>query len=488
MANNAENAWCVSGPVASAIPAGDNWDYIFGETNNVQNFSVCTSSWFVLKCTILMKQNIFAPDFHSEGFDTIRSRTDDSTADHIRAASQSRSEVRRGNHSTRPVSTQCLDNSESRKFDCAEEPVPLGANSDQTLNTTLTASLNDPGVDIPGAFAYGKPPNLDGGSLNPYSATTGSPSFLLHGLSSMTNHLKNDRASPSTTYGIPFPTRLGSYDPMTASFTTLAVQDGSGEKWWHDTAQRPSDLGIFGDDLPDDLSSNAWPSESTLVPLWGEQQNPIDTVSPQALSLENSSASSFSSPTISSQQHSKQNSNLRSAQATSKASCDPSSSIHELPFMLRTRTRQKLPSEPTSRGHALILPKNDQGSSNGAKTRLNPSRARAHINHEAVTSETPQALRRIKPKTMQADVPYDVPENCVGAAKESVKVAAALHREARNEFLVGSRLMGIPYKEIRRQGGFTEAESTLRGRFRTLTKEKRERVRKPEWGERDVSR
>lgn len=89
---------------------------------------------------------------------------------------------------------------------------------------------------------------------------------------------------------------------------------------------------------------------------------------------------------------------------------------------------------------------------------------------------------------MQADVPYDVPENCVGAAKESVKVAAALHREARNEFLVGSRLMGIPYKEIRRQGGFTEAESTLRGRFRTLTKEKRERVRKPEWGERDVSR
>ena len=45
----------------------------------------------------------------------------------------------------------------------------------------------------------------------------------------------------------------------------------------------------------------------------------------------------------------------------------------------------------------------------------------------------------------------------------------------------------MSYKDIRREGGFTEAESTLRGRYRTLTKDKAERVRKPEWEDNDVS-
>jgi len=44
----------------------------------------------------------------------------------------------------------------------------------------------------------------------------------------------------------------------------------------------------------------------------------------------------------------------------------------------------------------------------------------------------------------------------------------------------------MSYREIRRAGGFKEAESTLRGRYRTLTKSKEERVRKPEWLEGDV--
>ena len=54
-------------------------------------------------------------------------------------------------------------------------------------------------------------------------------------------------------------------------------------------------------------------------------------------------------------------------------------------------------------------------------------------------------------------------------------------------FLVKSKLAGMSYREIRDRGNFTEAESTLRGRFRTLTKDKESRVRKPEWEERDVS-
>ncbi|KAI0542200.1 hypothetical protein GGR58DRAFT_526283 [Xylaria digitata] len=64
--------------------------------------------------------------------------------------------------------------------------------------------------------------------------------------------------------------------------------------------------------------------------------------------------------------------------------------------------------------------------------------------------------------------------------------SADIEREAKNRFLVESKLAGMTYREIRRQGGFTEAESTLRGRFRTLTKNKEQRVRKPEWRDKDI--
>jgi hypothetical protein len=57
----------------------------------------------------------------------------------------------------------------------------------------------------------------------------------------------------------------------------------------------------------------------------------------------------------------------------------------------------------------------------------------------------------------------------------------------RDRFLVLSKQQGMTYKDIRKQGGFAEAESTLRGRYRTLTKNKEARVRKPEWLENDVS-
>jgi hypothetical protein len=60
-------------------------------------------------------------------------------------------------------------------------------------------------------------------------------------------------------------------------------------------------------------------------------------------------------------------------------------------------------------------------------------------------------------------------------------------RDVEDDFLVRSRLAGMSYKEIRRQGNFPEAESTLRGRFRTLTKHKAARVRRPEWTDNDVS-
>ncbi|ERF70257.1 hypothetical protein EPUS_00445 [Endocarpon pusillum Z07020] len=52
--------------------------------------------------------------------------------------------------------------------------------------------------------------------------------------------------------------------------------------------------------------------------------------------------------------------------------------------------------------------------------------------------------------------------------------------------LIRWKKQGLSYKEIKARGGFNEAESTLRGRYRTLTKPKHLRVRKPEWQQKDV--
>ncbi|KZF24983.1 hypothetical protein L228DRAFT_243742 [Xylona heveae TC161] len=62
-----------------------------------------------------------------------------------------------------------------------------------------------------------------------------------------------------------------------------------------------------------------------------------------------------------------------------------------------------------------------------------------------------------------------------------------LSSAAKDEFLISCKLAGMSYKDIKRKGHYAEAESTLRGRFRTLTKPKLERVRKPIWKDHDVS-
>lgn len=60
-------------------------------------------------------------------------------------------------------------------------------------------------------------------------------------------------------------------------------------------------------------------------------------------------------------------------------------------------------------------------------------------------------------------------------------------QNAKNALLIHYKEQGMSYKDIKALGGFEEAESTLRGRYRTLTKPKEERVRRPEWKDRDVS-
>ena len=82
--------------------------------------------------------------------------------------------------------------------------------------------------------------------------------------------------------------------------------------------------------------------------------------------------------------------------------------------------------------------------------------------------------------------------NAIDAPSPAASVARSPARgsqrnNTKNALLIEWKERGMSYKDIKARGGFEEAESTLRGRYRTLTKPKEERVRRPEWSDRDVS-
>ncbi|KAI1002999.1 hypothetical protein K3495_g5205 [Podosphaera aphanis] len=88
-------------------------------------------------------------------------------------------------------------------------------------------------------------------------------------------------------------------------------------------------------------------------------------------------------------------------------------------------------------------------------------------------------------KSPRTSSPPEVNSICEEVHSKGLKSYATTRRNARDEFLIQKKQAGMSYKDIKREGGYTEAESTLRGRFRTLTKAKSARVRKPEWSDND---
>ncbi|KAL2880268.1 hypothetical protein SGCOL_004317 [Colletotrichum sp. CLE4] len=122
--------------------------------------------------------------------------------------------------------------------------------------------------------------------------------------------------------------------------------------------------------------------------------------------------------------------------------------------VLMSRPRKELPEKPRSS-------RIDTSS---------PSRCRASPARKPVPSTHKTELRPKQPKPCPAQpITVDLAE-----------------RSAKDEYLLKAKQEGLTYREIRVKGNFSEAESTLRGRYRTLTKSKEARVRKPEWTDKDV--
>ncbi|KAI8626823.1 hypothetical protein F5Y19DRAFT_478036 [Xylariaceae sp. FL1651] len=127
------------------------------------------------------------------------------------------------------------------------------------------------------------------------------------------------------------------------------------------------------------------------------------------------------------------------------------------------------------------------------KSRLAPSASCGSISSKSKTLMHTHSHNHYHPPTRQPDLAplKPMPEGfAVAEVRSPVDAVPSssvdIERDAKNQFLVDSKRAGMTYREIRRQGKFTEAESTLRGRFRTLTKNKEQRVRKPEWQDKDI--
>jgi hypothetical protein len=80
------------------------------------------------------------------------------------------------------------------------------------------------------------------------------------------------------------------------------------------------------------------------------------------------------------------------------------------------------------------------------------------------------------------DTPFSTQPSSTGQANDRTSKRS----KSKDQMLVDLKQRGYSYKDIKVMGQFEEAESTLRGRYRTLTKPKEARVRKPEWGDREV--
>ncbi|KAK7745615.1 hypothetical protein SLS62_009723 [Diatrype stigma] len=138
-----------------------------------------------------------------------------------------------------------------------------------------------------------------------------------------------------------------------------------------------------------------------------------------------------------------------------------------------SKGRRELPNKPKKSGPEL-QPASSQGagpSSDRGATRHHHH----HHHHNQQQQQQQQNLPILKPRPEGSSLP-----GAATPASQTVK------RSDKDEFLIRSRELGMSYREIRQRGGFVEAESTLRGRLRNLTKAKEARVRKPQWQDKDI--
>ncbi|KFY16722.1 hypothetical protein V492_01130 [Pseudogymnoascus sp. VKM F-4246] len=207
----------------------------------------------------------------------------------------------------------------------------------------------------------------------------------------------------------------------------------------------------------DDSNVTTGGSVGTTFPSW---TNGGDTVSPKALTLSSSSVSFEGSE--SSECGSLDSVSTSDGLFGSAGEIQGAQEGMKQEMGQEARGRRKLPERP-ARQYVAIAP-------SGGRNSQVVDRA---CEREIKTCTSPATAK-------------EAPRNTPASTPRSPHPQSPTTRSTKDAFLIASKQAGMSYRAIRIAGNFSEAESTLRGRYRTLTKVKEERVRKPEWTEGDV--
>ncbi|QSZ30486.1 hypothetical protein DSL72_000040 [Monilinia vaccinii-corymbosi] len=327
-----------------------------------------------------------------------------------------------------------------------------------------------------------------------FSNDNPSPSKVYNDLSTSTNNISPNAYEPVYTSDVALDCTLSSWSSdgidncmNNINNFTSQVSGSNAYFYLHDglaTQQDEQEHDIEGLGIHTYEPANNWPS-NPYIP---------GTVRPKALNLNASFESTASMSTTASSTKSTYSS---SSDSTAVANSAEDTSNKRQSVLEQPHPRYVLPSsEPTKNNEAAL-----HGPSNHdvvpARTNESQWDKNIPVKHRRMRASSPiiSAVANTRSHTIikkdldigDCSVPkthqHDVPE---GKSSPAIDVTKIHSRSEQNKFLVSSRLHGLSYKEIRSKGGFSDAESTLRGRFRRLTKDKKDRVRKPEWTDIDL--
>jgi hypothetical protein len=323
--------------------------------------------------------------------------------------------------------------------------------------------------------------------------------------------MPNDTEESMTWYGYPtahgLPTSTCETIP-TECFNPLGSEITS---WWEGHAMSSMDGGLteFGlhDGLPRFAEQELWTYDVTEdQPRWNpyspltwtseESGKPVTTV-PESLNQQRSrtSVSSKSSNWTSSEMfkvstNAEATPSTHDAESSSKAEKSTRASRHALPSS-RMSTRNKRAAGPAiARTNATA--NNNERSWRSTNDSMGLNSMRKSSRTTSATTGIHQHASKPGTSTMKPNSYLEADPYGTNAFLNDIKVSSEKQKRRepgsaeKDQYLLKARKAGLSYKTIRAQGKFLEAESTLRGRYRSLTKEKKDRVRKPQWTEIDV--
>lgn len=353
---------------------------------------------------------------------------------------------------------------------------------------------------FPDGLAHGLPTFPNSHTVAPsleFAAALGGPPIVD---SSSSSSCRVNGSSPNTVFGS-FSSSIGPPDMMDMDVT---------DECFHSPSTFPTDMPTCPNPgaIPQSLLSRSAVHGFGITPGVVSSFHEAETVSPKMLNLQNvpSLPSSSSSESLPNPFRMDSDSDVTSAVAVPQDqtfSSSASQAAYKSGPKLNSTGRKQLPDkaphskpEESSKG-----PKRRHGGdasgdkSSAPSSKKSKAKTKASSQAQSQTQSQPGSHHRHhhkgssepRAKSSHSKASSSKAATSTGSNAAATDDSTLPTRSEKDEFLVKHKQAGMTYREIRKKGGFTEAESTLRGRFRTLTKPKEARVRKPEFQEIDVS-